>query len=238
MNRHKSVSSRVVLKRAFTLIELLVVIAIIAILASLLLPALSRAKESGRGAVCIGNLRQFGLAAMTYSMDYNGHLPSFRNWLYVKQGDLTTGTIYPHLKSKDVYLCPSDKIELSSRRKQTVPPAGGFGAVNKKRDFSYPMNCGICHATDMANFIAPTKTMVFMEASLATNDYTGIVGPSVDVRSLATRHGNRGNLVMADNHIEKMTKKTYDEVDKTKRFWFPTDDTSGPNGMNFGSGLR
>ena len=220
---------------AFTLIELL---AIIAILASLLLPALSRAEESGRSAVCISNLRQLGLASITYSMDFNGHLPSFRNWLYTKAGDLSTGTLYPHLRSKDVYLCPSDKIEMSSRRKLVVPNNGGFGAVNKKRDFSYPMNCGICHATDMANFLAPTKTMAFMEASLATNDYTGIVGPSVDVRSLAVRHGNRGNLVMADNHIEKMDKKKYDEVDKTKLFWFPTSDTSGPGGMNFGSGLR
>ena len=220
---------------AFTLIELLVVIAI---LASLLLPVLSRAKESGRSAVCISNLRQLGLASITYSMDFNGHLPSFRNWLYTKAGDLSTGTLYPHLKSKDVYLCPSDKIEMSSRRKLVVPNNGGFGAVNKKRDFSYPMNCGICHATDMANFLATTKTMAFMEASLATNDYTGIVGPSVDVRSLAVRHGNRGNLVMADNHIEKMDKKKYNEVDKTKLFWFPTSDTSGPGGMNFGSGLR
>src|SRR2546428_9800982 len=163
---------------AFTLIELLVVLAIIAILASLLLPALSRAKESARGAKCISNLRQLGVATMTYSMDFNGHLPSFRNWLFTKPGDLTSGRLYPYLDSKPVYLCPTDKIELSSkRRRPATPPGGGFGFVSRPRDYSYAMNCGICHATELANFLDPTKTMVYLEANLATNDYSGMIGP-------------------------------------------------------------
>ena len=67
-------SESVAPRHAFTLIELLVVIAIIALLAAILFPVFARARENGRRASCLSNMKQIGLAARMYMADYDGGL--------------------------------------------------------------------------------------------------------------------------------------------------------------------
>jgi len=112
-------------RRAFTLIELLVVIAIIAILAAILFPVFSQAREKARGATCLSNLKQIGLGVMMYVQDYDETFPMSQYgggstgvpqqawysviWPYVKNGDRyrdAQGVEYSW-GTHGIYACPS-----------------------------------------------------------------------------------------------------------------------------------
>jgi prepilin-type N-terminal cleavage/methylation domain-containing protein/prepilin-type processing-associated H-X9-DG protein len=94
----------------FTLIELLVVIAIIAILAAILFPVFTQAREKARQSMCASNLRQQGIAEMMYLQDFDTRFsPSWGDG--VVQGYGYNQVLMPYVKNERVFACPSDYIK-------------------------------------------------------------------------------------------------------------------------------
>jgi len=89
---------------AFTLIELLVVIAIIAILASMLLPSLAKAKEAGRRMSCVNNEKQLSISATLYAQDFGDQYPLRSGTLRWPQAMLS------YFRNTNILVCPTDKI--------------------------------------------------------------------------------------------------------------------------------
>jgi prepilin-type N-terminal cleavage/methylation domain-containing protein/prepilin-type processing-associated H-X9-DG protein len=97
-------------RTAFTLVELLVVIAIIALLMSILMPALSRARKVAKSVVCRTNIKQWGLVYSLYAQDNDDSFPQGYESAYVNEVDAwMLGALLPHYKNKNLRMCPSTK---------------------------------------------------------------------------------------------------------------------------------
>lgn len=143
-------------RKGFTLIELLVVIAIIAILAAILFPVFAKARERAMLSTCINNNKQLGVAFMLYTDDSGGKLPfwelpgvapSDAQFRAVNANNTTWDVaLYPYVKTKDSYTCPSSKAQ---------------GAKTKKiRSYSLPRNVS---GMPLSYAKSPSKTVLLME---------------------------------------------------------------------------
>lgn len=120
---------------AFTLVELLVVIAIIALLAALLFPAFASARAKARETTCVSNLRQTGLATLSYAADYDDafvlagdpidlHTDTWVGGPHEQKADLLEplpDVLFSYTKNKAIWACPSDSGFEIGGRSETVP---------------------------------------------------------------------------------------------------------------------
>ncbi|HPO90586.1 MAG TPA: prepilin-type N-terminal cleavage/methylation domain-containing protein [Victivallales bacterium] len=225
MNKPKSF----ILQKSFTLIELLVVIAIISIIASLLLPALKTAKEMAKGTVCLGILKQMGMANIIYADDNYGYCVPPGNWSSSKcmfnnsffldilggAKSFTEGSNWSHAYWPSRLLCPSSKgPEHSTQKGYFLAPA------------SWGINCYSMHPNyyvrikDILKFTGRDSSRVIFLDHISLEAYPSTADPnryftygeygkhpndSVDgCKRVAYRHIRSANVAFYDGHAAPM----------------------------------
>lgn len=218
--------------KGFTLIELLVVIAIIAILAAILFPVFSSAKEKARQTTCASNMGQLAKAFTMYLDNSDGRFPMVgdgyyqnvlqpANWVYAYRNGPNSnasivkvmpryngiGSLWPYVKSEAAYMCPSH-VETNTIRKKYVK-------------VSYALNANVSNAgTGMLSQVRrPSATVMLVDEGrgFTTESSTetvmiddGNFTPGVDKPAVA--HCGGGNFAFCDGHVKFFQKSNFDTL--------------------------
>lgn len=233
-------------QKAFTLIELLVVIAIIAILAGLLLPALARAKEKGRTARCVSNVRQMGIALTLYVDDYHLY-PALR--AFAPDGttnswhDMLAPSLSKWTNRESIFRCPSFRYQqaaiLGANNRFTTVGSYGYNSQTAHSlavDQTIPGNRGRNLKENAV--VMPSAMVAFSDSYLVQWLPEKFIAGTIDLQyvpityrqKLATfpaelqairqRHSGQHVTTFCDGHVETIKyEKLFADDPETRRMW-------------------
>jgi prepilin-type N-terminal cleavage/methylation domain-containing protein/prepilin-type processing-associated H-X9-DG protein len=218
-------------RRGFTLIEILVVVGIIALLAAVMFPVMSRAREGGRTKACLSNMKQLGLAFQQYTQDNSRRYPypaNYQHWangghwvtggepaaggeLIPKNFANTEGGLTKSGNPNNEYNSPAVAIPEKGALYPYVKSAQVYvcpsTADAEKKRLGYAMNCSIGGMSDV-RVREPASIIVLIDEGKTLNDgFFNAVRDSLD--GLTQAHNIGGNLLFADGHAKFYAWKTF-----------------------------
>ncbi|MHB8994361.1 MAG: prepilin-type N-terminal cleavage/methylation domain-containing protein [Armatimonadota bacterium] len=195
------------MRRGFTLIELLVVIAIIAILAAILFPVFAKAREKARQSSCQSNLKQIGLAVLSYAQDYDE-----RSTPEMVGDYWWTDIVQPYIKNTQIMVCPSNKFRNGAWRgcgcqPSTITYPGFTGRTTKSWWSGYAFagdmrfSRGAADIQDVAGTLMAGDARCYFIANAGWQaDYSS--GDANGLHSTADPHNDGNNFLFVDGHVK------------------------------------